>query len=93
MRWVTAIGEAFLAVPFIGGIFVMSTGYSALGVMFILHAITLVLAIRDHSAKSGSILGLATSAFAWIPFVGWFLHLVTAVVLVFQAVLSRPRYY
>ena len=93
MSWVKAIGEAFLAVPFIGGIVVLSTSYSILGVMFILHAVTLILAIRDHSAKSGSILGLATSIFAWIPFVGWFLHLVTAVVLAVQAVISRPKYY
>lgn len=93
MRWVTAIGEAFLAIPIIGGAFVISTGYSILGIMFVLHAVTLILALRDHSAKSGSIFGLVTSAVAWFPFVGWFMHLVAAVVLAFQAVLSRPKYY
>ena len=30
MKWITAIAEGFLAIPLIGGVFVISTGYSAL---------------------------------------------------------------
>ncbi|MFC7364373.1 MULTISPECIES: hypothetical protein [Bhargavaea] len=91
MRWVTGLGEAFLAIPFLGGLYVMGSGYTLLGVMFVLHAITLILAIRDFSAKSGSIAGLVTSAIAWIPFLGWFMHAVSAVLLIIQAVTSRPK--
>ena len=54
MKWITAIAEGFLAIPIIGGALVIGTGYSALGVMFILHAITLILSIRDRQGK-GSI--------------------------------------
>ncbi|MCM3088771.1 hypothetical protein M3557_12690 [Bhargavaea ginsengi] len=91
MRWVTGLGEAFLAIPFLGGLYILGSGYSLLGVMFLLHAITLILAVRDFSAKSGSIVGLVTSAIAWIPFLGWFMHAVSAVLLIFQAITSRPK--
>lgn len=93
MRWVTGLGEAFLAIPVLGGAFVIGSGYSLLGLMFVLHAVTLILAIRDFSPKSGSIVGLVTSAFAWIPLIGWFLHAVSAVILIIQAVTSRPKSY
>ncbi|MCW1927417.1 hypothetical protein [Bhargavaea beijingensis] len=91
MRWVTGLGEAFLAIPFLGGLYVISSGYSLLGVMFVLHIITLILAIRDYSAKSGSVVGLVTSAIAWIPVIGWFMHAVSAVLLIIQAVISHPK--
>ena len=51
MKWITAIAEGFLAIPIIGGALVIRTGYSALGVMFVLHAITLILSIRDMTRK------------------------------------------
>lgn len=88
LLWITGLAEAFLAIPFIGGGIVVSTGYSALGVMFVLHAITLFFCFREFSPKSGSILGIITSLLAWIPLIGWALHLVTAAVLVITAATS-----
>ncbi|CAM3177360.1 hypothetical protein FITA111629_08025 [Filibacter tadaridae] len=89
MKWITALGEGFLAIPIIGGAFVIGTGYSALGVMFVLHVITLVLSIRDMQGKVGSILGLLTSVVSVIPVFGWFMHLITAIVLLISAITSR----
>ena len=89
MKWITAIAEGFLAIPIIGGALVIGTGYSALGVMFILHAITLILSIRDRQGKGASILGLVTSIVSAIPLIGWFMHLLTAVVLFFSALTSQ----
>lgn len=92
LLWISAIAEAFLAIPLIGGSFVISTGYSALGFMFVLHAVTLFFCFREYSPKSGPILGLITSLLAWIPLIGWALHLLTAIVLFVNAAMaSRPR--
>ncbi len=91
LLWITGLAEALLAIPFIGGGFVISTGYSALGVMFVLHAITLFFCFREYSPKAGSILGIITSTIAWIPVIGWVFHLITAVVLLLSATFTRNR--
>jgi hypothetical protein len=88
LLWITGLAEAALAIPFIGGSFVISTGYTALGVMFVLHAITLFFCFREYSPKSGSILGIITSVLAWIPLIGWALHLLAAFVLIVSAMAS-----
>lgn len=91
LLWISAIAEAFLAIPLIGGTFVISTGYSALGAMFVLHAVTLFFCFREYSPKSGPILGLVTSMLAWIPLIGWALHLLTAIVLFINAAFASRR--
>ena len=91
MKWVTAIAEGFLAIPLIGGAFVIGTGYSALVVMFVLHTITLILSIREMQGKSASILGLVTSVVSAIPLIGWFMHLLTAGALLLSAITSSRR--
>ena len=91
LLWITGLAEAFLAIPLIGGGFVISTGYSALGVMFVLHAITLFFCFREYSPKTGSILGIITSLIAWIPGIGWGFHLITAAVLLITAAMSGSR--
>ncbi len=91
LLWLTGLAEAFLAIPFLGGSLVISTGYSVLGVMFVFHLITLFFCFREYSPKSGSILGIITSLLAWIPLIGWAMHLLTAVVLIFSAVIAERR--
>ena len=48
LLWITGLAEAFLAIPFIGGGFVISTGYAPLGIMFVLHAITLFFCFKEY---------------------------------------------
>lgn len=91
LLWITGLAEALLAIPFVGGSFVVSTGYTALGVMFLLHAITLFFCFREYSPKSGSILGIITSLVAWLPIIGWVMHLLTAAVLLVTAGMSSAR--
>lgn len=91
MKWITGLAETFLAIPIIGGAFVLGTGYNALFIMFILHAITLLLSIREGQGKIAPILGLFTSVVSVIPVIGWFLHLVTAIAL-FISALTSNRY-
>lgn len=89
MKWVTAIAEGFLAIPIIGGAFVLSTNYTALGIMFVLHAITLVLSVREMQGKAASIFGMITSVVSVIPVLGWFLHLLTAIALFISAITAK----
>ncbi|HZG74159.1 MAG TPA: hypothetical protein VEY51_21705 [Chondromyces sp.] len=89
LKWITGGMEAVLGIPFIGGAIVLGNAWTPLGIMAVLHVITLLLAIRSGQAKAGSILGIITSMIGWIPFVGMTLHIVTAIVLVVDAARGR----
>lgn len=91
MKWVTGSFELLLAIPFLGGLIVMGSGYSVLGLAFILHAVTLVLSSRDKEPIYGSVVGIITSALAWIPILGWLLHLITAILLMVSAAQKSHR--
>lgn len=85
MKWLTGVFELILAIPVIGGLIVVSSSYSVLGIMLALHIATLVFSVMHKEAKYGSIVGIVTSVLGWIPFVGWFLHLVSAILLMVSA--------
>ncbi|MFH5184405.1 hypothetical protein ACHHV8_18140 [Paenibacillus sp. TAB 01] len=78
---VTAILEAILGIPFVGGLIVISLSYVPLIVMLIVHIITLFLVSKENKPRHGSIAGIITSCIGWIPFVGMVLHIVTAILL------------
>ncbi|MFE5322992.1 hypothetical protein ACFQ88_30380 [Paenibacillus sp. NPDC056579] len=78
---VTGILEGILGIPFLGGIIILSLSYAPLFIMFVLHIITLLLALRENKDRHGSIAGIVTSAIGWIPFVGMILHIITAILL------------
>ncbi|WP_256873743.1 hypothetical protein [Paenibacillus kribbensis] len=81
LKWISGIFELVLAIPIVGGAIVIGTGYSALGFMLILHAVTLILSLRNQEAIYGSVWGILTSLLAWIPIIGWVLHLIAAILL------------
>ena len=83
--------NACLAIPVIGGLFVISNGYSPLMVMLILHIITLVLSKRDQGPMIGSIIGIVTSCLAWIPILGFILHIITALALIVTALVPDEK--
>lgn len=85
MKWITGALEGVLAIPLLGGIIVIGTYYLVLPIMLILHIITLVMTKKDNGALAGSILGIITSVIAWIPLLGWLMHLITAVFLLVGA--------
>lgn len=92
MRWVTGGLELLLAIPFLGGLIVLSTVYVALGIMLVLHIVTLIMSRDESEPVYGSVMGIITSVLAWIPFVGWLLHVVTAVLLLVSASSRGGRY-
>lgn len=81
LKLVTAIAESVLAIPVLGGILVLASFWSLLGVMLILHIITLILSIKAGKSKYGSIIGIVANAIGWIPVVGWIMHIATAITL------------
>ncbi len=92
MRWVTGGLELLLAIPFLGGLIVLSTVYVALGIMLVLHILTLIMSRDESEPVYGSVMGIVTSVLAWIPLLGWLLHLITAILLLVSATSRRGRY-
>lgn len=91
MKWITGSFEIILAIPILGAAIVIGSAYSALGLMFILHVVTLILSSRNQESIYGSVLGIITSLLAWIPFVGWVLHLITGILLMVSGA-QKTRY-
>ncbi|AIQ66653.1 MULTISPECIES: hypothetical protein [Paenibacillus] len=94
-KWGTFAYEAFLALPFIGGAFVVANAWAPLGVAFLLHAVAVVLLLRERGPIVGNVVGIVTSVVALIPFVGWIMHAVTAIILLIEGISASrrtPRY-
>ena len=91
MKWITGTAEAVLGIPFIGGLFILSTGWTPLFVMLVLHIVTLALSVQENTQKYGSVSGIIASALGWIPFLGMLLHIVTAILLLFDASKSQKQ--
>lgn len=85
LKWITGGGEAILAIPFIGGLLVISSYYTVLPLMLALHITTLILSNKDGGDTYPSILGIVTSCIAWIPIVGFIMHMITAILLLINA--------
>ncbi|MBW7475857.1 hypothetical protein K0T92_14010 [Paenibacillus oenotherae] len=85
LKWVTGAFELCLAIPVVGALIVLGSSYTVLVVMLILHAITLFLSIANREPKYGSILGIITSLVAWVPFLGWLMHLLSGIFLMVSA--------
>ncbi|MDM5317474.1 hypothetical protein QUF49_15795 [Fictibacillus sp. b24] len=77
--------EAFLGIPFLGGAIILASAWGPLQFMFVFHLITLVICIVQKERFTGSVLGLITSVVGYLPFIGMAMHIVTAIVLLFDA--------
>ncbi|WP_195570745.1 hypothetical protein [Paenibacillus sp. 1001270B_150601_E10] len=97
MKWITGAFELFLGIPVLGGLIIVATGYTPLGVMFILHIVTLILSARNNESKYGSVVGIVTSLVAWIPFVGMIMHIISGILLMVSAAqkenVNRPTHF
>ena len=90
-KWGTFAYEAFLALPFIGGAFVVANAWVPLGVAFLLHAIAVVILLRERGPVVGNLVGVVTSVVGLIPFVGWFMHAITAFILLVEGISASRR--
>lgn len=90
-KWGTFAYEAFLALPFIGGAFVVANAWVPLGVAFLLHAIAVVILLRERGPVIGNVVGVVTSVVGLIPFVGWIMHAITAFILLVEGISASRR--
>ncbi|WP_239747467.1 hypothetical protein [Mammaliicoccus sp. C-M11] len=84
---ILVISELLLAIPFIGGSIVLSTGYNALVFNGSLYFIsTLILLIDNQNSVKAifviPLIGLIASFISIIPVVGWLLHILMVVLMV-----------
>lgn len=94
LKWVSGGIEALLAIPILGGLIIVSLAWVPLILMLVLHIVTLVYCNQENESKAGSIVGIITSVLGWIPFVGWAMHVVSAILLLMSAARSnRPSSY
>lgn len=90
LKWVTGILELILGIPVLGGLIVLGFSYTPLGIMFVLHLVTLLICYKENQSFYGSAFGILTSLLAWIPVVGMVMHLISAG-WILASVLSGPR--
>ncbi len=74
---VAASVEAYLAIPVLGGLTVFSSFGTLLIGTLILHIVAYKFAQDEGMSNVAPITGIVTSILAWIPFLGWTLHLIT----------------
>jgi hypothetical protein len=86
LKWIAFAVEGFLAVPLLGGAFIVASGWTPLWFTGLLHAAAIILLLMSKRLLiTGNLAGLAGALLGWIPLVGWFLHLAAAVILLFEA--------
>ncbi|MGJ9381883.1 hypothetical protein [Salipaludibacillus sp. CF4.18] len=91
MKWLTGCFEFILGIPFLGASIVIGFSWAPLGVMLLLHVITIIISARDGGNKYGSVIGIFTNLIAWIPFVGMTMHLITGIVLMVDAARGKTK--
>jgi hypothetical protein len=93
LKWVTGVLEAILGIPILGAVIVLSSGWTVLMVMLVLHVITLALSVKNREQYRGSVLGIIGSALGWIPGVGIVMHILSAIFLMITATSDERRKY
>ncbi|WP_235427154.1 hypothetical protein [Cohnella kolymensis] len=83
-----------MAIPLLGGAIILANGWTPLLITGILHAAAIVfLLMSKRMVITGNLVGLASALLGVIPFVGWLLHLVAAIILFIEAIymlVNRP---
>ncbi|MDR7071403.1 hypothetical protein [Fictibacillus barbaricus] len=83
--------EAFLGIPFLGGLIVIASGWAPLQFMFFLHLVTFIVCFVQKQRVHGSVAGMITSVVAFIPGLGMVMHIVTAVILFIDVIRGDRR--
>ncbi|MGM9926160.1 MAG: hypothetical protein ACI35R_18085 [Bacillus sp. (in: firmicutes)] len=87
LKWATFLYEGFLAIPILGGAFVIANGWTPLVIAGVLHAVTIVaMLMNGRAAIAGNAIGLLGAMLSWIPLIGWLFHAVTAFVLFIEVI-------
>lgn len=94
LKAICGVLELVLGIPVLGGLIVIGMSYTPLGVMFVLHLITLILSLNSKEPSYGPVVGIITSIIAWIPIVGMIMHIISGILLLINSTQrSAHRYY
>ena len=74
-KMILGLVELFFAIPFFGGGFIIAHAYSPLILLVVFHAVGIALANGARKTKGIHILGVIGNMAAFIPIVGWLVHL------------------
>ncbi|PFA29264.1 hypothetical protein CN384_05855 [Bacillus thuringiensis] len=86
LKWITFGVEAFFAIPIVGGTFILSFLWIPLFIALLLHIATIVMCKKEEGSIGGNVIGIIASVLGAIPFLGWLLHLMTAIVLLIEGI-------
>ncbi|WP_226670872.1 hypothetical protein [Metabacillus litoralis] len=85
LKWISGGLEAFLGIPIIGGSVVLGFGWTPLIIMLASHILVVVFSKKVGVRATGNILGIITSVIGWIPIVGMFMHIISAIFILLDA--------
>lgn len=85
LKWIAGGIEAFLSIPILGASIILSLLWIPLAIMLALHITILVFCKKEDLPITGNILGIIASALGWVPFVGWIMHILTAIFVMIEA--------
>ncbi|RLE46797.1 hypothetical protein DRJ22_01045 [Candidatus Woesearchaeota archaeon] len=81
MKLGAAILETILAIPILGAMIILFSFWLLLPVEIALGIIGIIMSKKAKTKKTGHIFQIITGCLAWIPIVGWIMHIITAVIL------------
>lgn len=70
--------ELFFAIPILSDIVTWSTGFSTIGIAFVIHCIILACRIATKDSKAVPIIAIFATLFTVIPILNWFVHALIA---------------
>jgi hypothetical protein len=79
LKLAAAILETIMAIPVLGGAIVIGMLYTPLFIALIVHIAALIFSKQENKSILGPIFGIITSLIAWIPFVGFVMHIIAAI--------------
>jgi hypothetical protein len=81
--------ELFFAIPILGGAIILAHAWTPLGILVLFHLLGVFLSYNEKKSKVGHILGVIGNALAWIPFIGWFVHIIVGITLLIQGITDK----
>ena len=79
LKLVMAIVETLFAIPVLGMMIIVGMIWIPLGLALVGHIVCLVFSVKNSTKKRAPIMGIIAATVGLIPFVGWVLHILTAI--------------
>lgn len=92
LKWVTFIFELFLAVPFVGALYILgSNSWIALLAAAVLNAVALVVLKKNDLPTTGNVFALVSAIIGFVPILGEILHGTAVILLLIEVVVMHMK--